>query len=97
MRAILIVFIIAGLHWFANVGLLLLEMDTAGFLGLFPERGHGLVAGVLAVIEFPVLHVLRVVAPAKDSWYLPVMILNSVLWGVVLYKLYRVVCVRGRN
>jgi hypothetical protein len=65
------VLVIAGVHWGTTISLLLMEMDTAGFLGLFPERGHGLVIAALAVVEFPLLHLLRAVAPAGDYWYQP--------------------------
>ncbi|UCH84703.1 MAG: hypothetical protein JSW50_03135 [Candidatus Latescibacterota bacterium] len=93
VRTLLIVLIIGGIHWLANLGLLLLEMHTAGFLGIFHEPGHGLASGALRAIEFPLL---RFLGSADDSWYLPVMILNSLLWGALVYAVLRAIRKRWR-
>jgi hypothetical protein len=91
MRKVISVIVIAGVQWLVTVGLMLAEYDTSGFLGLFPTRGHGVVAGFLTVLQFPLLWILRARAPGSDSLYLPVMISNSLLWGVGLYYGFRLV------
>ena len=91
VRRLAIVIVISGIHWLANITLLLLEMDTAGFLGLFPTSGHGLTAAVLKVIQFPLVDLLHTADPAGESWLLPVMIVNSLLWGVSLYWGFRLI------
>ena len=92
-----IILIIAMIHWFANVGLLLLEMDTAGLMGLYSSRGHGLVAGVLKIVESPLVTLFRTTAPARESWLLPVMVINSLLWGVVIVSAFRLAFERARR
>ncbi|UCG52940.1 MAG: hypothetical protein JSW58_05110 [Candidatus Latescibacterota bacterium] len=91
MRKLIAVVIVAGVHWLVTVGLMLAELDTGGLLGLFPTRGHDVVVGLLKVVEFPLLTVFYAVAPDGETLLLPVMILNSLLWGAVVYLGFRLV------
>jgi hypothetical protein len=95
MRTIIFILMLAGLHWLANLSLHLLEFEHAGFLGLFPDAWHGFIVGALEVIQIPFVYLLETFAPSREYLFLPATILNSLVWGLALYALFRIV--RGRR
>lgn len=82
-------------HWVATVVAGVGEFATSGWLGLFAEPGHGAWGIALAILEFPVLTVVRLNDPIPGSSYRWVMVLNSLLWAGAACLIVRSIGRRG--
>ncbi len=67
------------------------EFATSGFLGLFPEPGHGAWSSALVILEFPLAMMARVNEPFRTSYYDWLMVLNSLVWASAIYLAVRAV------
>jgi hypothetical protein len=85
MKNLLRIALISVLHWILTLVCALGEFRTARFV-LFkaPERTHPVWMTLLHVFEFPFLTVYRHADPQTVQHYLPVMIANSLFWGIVI-------------
>jgi hypothetical protein len=85
MKNILRIVLIAVLHWILTLVCALGEFRTARFV-LFkaPEPTHPVWMTLLRMFEFPFLMVYRHADPQTMRYYLPVMIVNSLFWGIII-------------
>jgi hypothetical protein len=85
MRRVMIIAWIAVGHALGTVACGLGEHTSSRFLWNPPSQSHAAWAGALRVLEFPLLALVRARDPRGLPFYVPVMILNSLLWAVVIY------------
>jgi hypothetical protein len=96
MKKTIIILVIAGIYWLANVVIQLLELETSGLFGLFPKTGYGFVTAISRVLEFPLVYLFNKAAFLSNDWLLPVIILNSLVWGITIYLIVAIARRAGR-
>lgn len=85
MRNVLRVFFISAIHWILTLVCRLGEFQSNNlFFFQKPEPSHPVWSLLLRIFETPLLMIYRTVDPQKMKYYLPVMVLNSLFWGIVL-------------
>lgn len=85
MRTMLRILVISVIHWILTLVSGIGELDTSNFhFFQRPEPSHLLWNTLLKIFETPLLTINRAVDPQRMKYYLPVMIVNSLLWGIVI-------------
>jgi len=65
------------------------EFDTSGFLFKKPAISHSFWVALLAILEFPLITICRVIEIPENDFYLIVFIMNSFLWAATVFYGYR--------
>lgn len=94
MRRALVIIVIAAVQSFATLACGIGRVTTSGFLWNRPAPAHRVLGKVLDILELPLLTLVRRLDAQDQSVYLPVMILNSLLWGAIIYL--GIAAVKGR-
>jgi len=85
MKTVLRVLLISTIHWILTLVCRLGEFQSNRlFFFEKPESSHPVWSILLRIFETPLLMIYRTVDPQRMKYYLPVMILNSLFWGIVI-------------
>lgn len=97
---ILSILLIGSVHWVLTLVVGLGELSSSNFhFFQRPDPSHPFWSTLLNILEVPFLTVYHAVDPQRLRYYLPVMIVNSLLWGVVISALILIIkkLRRGRH
>jgi len=87
MRKILMIAALAFAHFLAYIFCAIRELDTNAMFPFTwqPSEGHATWLFLMKALEFPVATVANSLSAIPHELALPVLILNSLLWGSVAY------------
>ena len=90
MRRILIIATLALTHFVAYTFCALREFDSASWFPFkwYPDESHAIWVVLMRVLEFPVGTIANEIGAIPDFLSMPVLILNSLLWGSVAYYIF---------
>lgn len=84
MKCTFIVLLIAAAHLLATMVCSIGEYATSGFLGRFSRPAYPVFESILEVLKFPLLTMVNVGDPRMAPFAFPLLIVNSLLWGLAL-------------
>jgi len=85
MRGILVIMFAAAVHSLASLVCGIGEFMVGGALDRLASQSSPLFTSLKHVLEFPLITLLALKDSPMHVFALPVMIVNSFLWGVALY------------
>jgi hypothetical protein len=87
LRLLLVIWIIAAIHFTAMLALGVFGFLTQGEFGKPgpPSVAHQVVSAASTVVEFPFVWAVRRHSPERHEGFTRAAIANSLLWGLVLY------------
>lgn len=90
MRRILTIATLALMHFVAYTFCALREFDTASWFPFkwYPDESHAIWVFLMRVLEYPFGIIANAIGPIPDFLSLPVLILNSLLWGSIAYLVF---------
>jgi hypothetical protein len=87
VRLLLVIWIIAAIHFTAMLALGVFGFLTQGDLNKPgpPSMTHHVISAAATILEFPFVWAVRRRAPERHEGFTSAAIATSLLWGVVLY------------
>ena len=92
MKRVIIILLIAIIHFMLSVGLAMTTFEVSGFMfGIYPKPSNGSIHSVLTTIHtvlmFPLGLAAESLSPGMQFLGWPLVVLNSLLWAVASYML----------
>ncbi len=98
MRRILKIAALAFAHLLAYIFCVVRELDTNAWFPFTwkPADSHATWLFLMRVLEFPFGTIANAIGSIPDFLYMPVLILNSLLWGTAAYYIFSRILRRRR-